>query len=246
MLCCKPSSITISSLSARASSRMSQREPFIRLSRFCLHIAQGLDCCRQKPKKSLESSPGYVPRRARLVPLLPNPVLDSLAWCHSLWPLSSCTTALIVVQQLQGGQFDISAFLTRTPLITLGATPWPEIPWPTALAFLAASFFSLLAAQCSTLHSDPLSMGIRAPEPLSFSPPAPTCWLCVEVGLVKRVHTLFVRNAQQVVYELQVREEVEGVRQEVREVKGESKVEESRSLHERMWMRWMTNTRLTT
>ena len=48
---------------------------------------------------------------------------------------------------------------------------------------------------------------------------------CVEVGLVKRVHTLSGRNAQQVVYELQVREEVEGVRQEVREVKGESKVE---------------------
>ena len=48
--------------------------------------------------------------------------------------------------------------------------------------------------------------------------------LCVEVGLVKRVHTLFGRNAQQVVYELQVREEVEGVRQEVREVKGEIKV----------------------
>ena len=68
----------------------------------------------------------------------------------------------------------------------------------------------------------------------------------MEVGLVKRVHTLFVRNAQEVVYELQVREEVEGVRQEVREVKGESKVEESRSRHERMWMRWMTNTRLTT
>ena len=43
-----------------------------------------------------------------------------------------------------------------------------------------------------------------------------------------------------------MREEVEGVRQEVREVKGESKVEESRSLHERMWMRWMTNVRLTT
>ena len=46
---------------------------------------------------------------------------------------------------------------------------------------------------------------------------------CVEVGLVKRVHTLFVRNAQQVVYELQVREEVEGVRQEVPEVKGRAK-----------------------
>ena len=59
---------------------------------------------------------------------------------------------------------------------------------------------------------------------------------CEEVGLVKRVHTLFGRNAQQVVCELQMREEVEGVRQEVREVKGESNVEESRSLHERMWM----------
>ena len=47
----------------------------------------------------------------------------------------------------------------------------------------------------------------------------------MEVGLVKRVHTLFGRNAQQVVYELQVWEEVEGVRQEVREVKRESKVE---------------------
>ena len=35
----------------------------------------------------------------------------------------------------------------------------------------------------------------------------------------------FGRNAQ-VVYELQVWEEVEGVRQEVREVKGEIKVEE--------------------
>ena len=47
-----------------------------------------------------------------------------------------------------------------------------------------------------------------------------------------------MRSAQvKIVFELQVREEVEGVRQEVREVKGESKVEESRSLHERMWMR---------
>ena len=47
----------------------------------------------------------------------------------------------------------------------------------------------------------------------------------MEVGLVKRVHALFGRNAQQVVNELQVREEVERVRQEVREVKGESKIE---------------------
>ena len=44
------------------------------------------------------------------------------------------------------------------------------------------------------------------------------------VGLVKRVHTLFGRNAQ-VVHELQVGEEVEGVRQEVREVKSEEKGE---------------------
>ena len=42
-----------------------------------------------------------------------------------------------------------------------------------------------------------------------------------------------MRSAQQVVvFELQVREEVEGVRQEVREVKGESKFEERRSLQE--------------
>ena len=56
-----------------------------------------------------------------------------------------------------------------------------------------------------------------------------------------------MRSAQQVVvFELHVREDVEGVRQEVREVKGESKVEERRSLHEHMWMTWMTNTRLMT
>ena len=42
-----------------------------------------------------------------------------------------------------------------------------------------------------------------------------------------------MRSAQvKDIFELQVREEVEGVRQEVREVEGESKVEESRSLHE--------------
>ena len=46
---------------------------------------------------------------------------------------------------------------------------------------------------------------------------------CAEVELVRQVHTLFVRSAQQVVYELHVREEVEGVRQEVREVKGRAK-----------------------
>ena len=47
---------------------------------------------------------------------------------------------------------------------------------------------------------------------------------CGEVELVRQVHTLFVRSAQQVVvFELQVRDEEEGVRQEVREVKGESK-----------------------
>ena len=36
---------------------------------------------------------------------------------------------------------------------------------------------------------------------------------CGEGELVGGVHTLFGRNAQQVVYELQVEEEVEGVRQ---------------------------------
>ena len=46
---------------------------------------------------------------------------------------------------------------------------------------------------------------------------------CVEVGLVKRVLSLF-GGTRRVVCELQVWEEVEGVRQEVREVKGEIKV----------------------
>ena len=69
--------------------------------------------------------------------------------------------------------------------------------------------------------------------------------LCVEVELVRQVRTLFVRSAQQVVvFELQVREEVEGVRQEVREVKGESKVGERDAHFMNMWMTWMTNTRL--
>ena len=47
---------------------------------------------------------------------------------------------------------------------------------------------------------------------------------CVGVGLVNGDHTLFGRNAQ-VVYELQVGEEVEGVRQEVCDLKGEEKRE---------------------
>ena len=47
-----------------------------------------------------------------------------------------------------------------------------------------------------------------------------SAWRCEGVGLINGGHTLFGRNAQ-VVYELQVVEEVEGVRQEVREVKDE-------------------------
>ena len=57
---------------------------------------------------------------------------------------------------------------------------------------------------------------------------------CAEVGLVRQVRALFVRSAEQVIHELQVREEVERVRQEVREVQCESKVEESRSQQEHM------------
>ena len=54
--------------------------------------------------------------------------------------------------------------------------------------------------------------------------------ICGEEELAGQVHTLFVRSAQHVVvYELQVQEEVEGVRQEVREEKRESKNEEKRS-----------------
>ena len=54
---------------------------------------------------------------------------------------------------------------------------------------------------------------------------------CGEEELVRQVHTLFVRSAQQVqvVCELQVQEEWEGVRQEVQEMERESKGEEKRS-----------------
>ena len=47
--------------------------------------------------------------------------------------------------------------------------------------------------------------------------------------------TLFGRNAQ-VVYELQVQEEMEGVRQEVREVEGESKARRNAHMNMNMWM----------
>ena len=60
---------------------------------------------------------------------------------------------------------------------------------------------------------------------------------CGEEELVRQVHTLFVRTAQQVVvYELQVQEEVEGVRQEVREVEGESKARMDAHMNMNMWM----------
>ena len=60
---------------------------------------------------------------------------------------------------------------------------------------------------------------------------------CAEVELVRQVHTLFVRSAQHVVvYDLQVQEEVEGVRQEVREVEGESKARRNAHMNMNMWM----------
>ena len=46
-----------------------------------------------------------------------------------------------------------------------------------------------------------------------------------------------MRSAQQVVvHELQVQEEVEGVRQEVREVEGESKARRNAHTNMNMWM----------
>ena len=59
--------------------------------------------------------------------------------------------------------------------------------------------------------------------------------LCGEEELVKKVHTLFGRNAQ-VVYELQVQEEMDGVRQEVREVEAESKARRNAHMNMNMWM----------
>ena len=58
---------------------------------------------------------------------------------------------------------------------------------------------------------------------------------CGEEELVRQVHTLFGRNAQ-VVYELQVQEEMEGVRQEVREVEGESKARRNADTNMNIWM----------
>ena len=58
---------------------------------------------------------------------------------------------------------------------------------------------------------------------------------CGEEELVRQVPTLFGRNAQ-VVYELQVQEEMERVRQEVREVEGESKARRNAHMNMNMWM----------
>ena len=63
---------------------------------------------------------------------------------------------------------------------------------------------------------------------------------CGEVDFVRQVHTLFVRSAQQVeVYELQVQEEKEGVRHEVREVEGRARAR--KNAHMNMDMVWKTH-----
>ena len=60
---------------------------------------------------------------------------------------------------------------------------------------------------------------------------------CGEEEVVTQIHTLFVRSAQQVaVYALQVQEEREGVRQEVRDVEGESKAKRNAHMNMDMWM----------
>ena len=58
---------------------------------------------------------------------------------------------------------------------------------------------------------------------------------CGEEELVRQVHTLLGRNAQ-VVYELQVQEEMEGVRQELREVERENKARRNAHMNLNMWM----------
>ena len=66
----------------------------------------------------------------------------------------------------------------------------------------------------------------------STSSSSPTVSVVRRNSSDKSIHTLFLRSEQQVVvYELQVQEEVEGVRQEVREIERESKGEEKRSQH---------------
>ena len=59
--------------------------------------------------------------------------------------------------------------------------------------------------------------------------------MCGEEAVVRQVHTLFGRSAQ-VVYELQVQEDREGVRQEVREVERESKARRNAHMNMDMWM----------
>ena len=61
---------------------------------------------------------------------------------------------------------------------------------------------------------------------------------CGEEELVRQVHTLFVRSAQQVqvVYELQVQEEREGLRQEMLEIERESKARRNTHMNMDMWM----------
>ena len=59
-------------------------------------------------------------------------------------------------------------------------------------------------------------------------------WFCGEEELVGQVHTLVGRSAQ-VLYKLQVQEEVERVRQEVREVERESK-RRNTHMYMDMWM----------
>ena len=57
---------------------------------------------------------------------------------------------------------------------------------------------------------------------------------CGEEELVRQINTLFGRNAQ-VVYELQVQEEMEGVRQEVREIESKSKARKDAHMNMNMW-----------
>ena len=134
----------------------------------------------------------------------------------------------------------------------------PESPFDSSRADAEIKFQvrQLLVEDHSPIFLNSLRGGLHIPEALRLflgagshwqtrhetSPDLPQLLLqpflsCGEEELVRRVHTLFVRSAQQVqvVYELQVQEEKEGVRQEVREVEGESKAR--RNAHMNMYMR---------
>ena len=84
-------------------------------------------------------------------------------------------------------------------------------------------------------QSSKLRRIVSSPSVLRSMKKLSICASCGEEELVSGVHTLFGRSAQ-VLYELQVLEEKEGVREEVQEIEGESKARRNARMNMTMWM----------